>query len=174
MAARDSVVDSDIVHRLVDVLYRLLLAVYPSSVNPEFRSLNAQQRALAAAFANTSAKTWGNVTLEAWSFRLHKVLQANSPSDLIDPRAAVYDMICEGSASKNITDDMLLLSNSVCMTQKCGITPRACLTSSARGNLEDMEMLIDKDKGDDKGRGFLRRTFTMVGHIRLSEFKRFP
>jgi hypothetical protein len=143
-------------------------------VNPEFRSLNAQQRAQAAAFANTSAKTWGNVTLEAWSFRLHKVLQANSPSDPIDPRAEVYNMICEGSSSKNITDGMLLLSNSVCMIQKCGITPRACLTSSARGNLEDMEMLIDKDKGDDKGGGLLRRAIAEVGIFVYPSSKRFP
>jgi hypothetical protein len=130
VAAREPVTDPDIFSRLVDVLYPFLLAVYVSSVNANFGSLNADQLAQAEAFAHTSVNTWGNVSLEAWNVRLHQILQANSPSDPLDPRAEVYDMICKASSSKDNTDSMLVLSNSVCLTQKCGITLDACLTSS--------------------------------------------
>jgi hypothetical protein len=164
---------TNIVHRLVRIIYPLLLAVYLKSVNPKFGSLNATQLALAESFAKASVDIWDNVTLEDWGFRLHRVLEDNSPSDPLDPRAAVYDMICEGSSSKNITND-ILASDSVCMIQTCGITRSACLTNSTRGNLEDREMSIDKDGGDDEGGGLPRRAITPVEHIRLPEIKPFP
>jgi hypothetical protein len=164
----------DVIDRIVRVVHALLLAKYMNSLNPNFGSLNAIQLALAKRFADASADIWGNATLKAWSFRLHQVLQANTLSDPIDAQAQVYNMICEGSESKNNTIGMLVLSNSVCMTHKCGITPSACLTNSARGNLEDMEELIDGDKEDGERGGFLRRTILDVGNIRRFQFKRFP
>jgi hypothetical protein len=171
--ARESMPDPDIITRLVNVFYPLLLAVYENMVDPNVGSLNADQLAMIDAFNRTSAKTWDNVSLEAWSVRLHLYLQGNSLSDPLDPRAEISNMLCEASTSNNNTNGMLVLSNSVCMIQKCGITPNACLRSSARGSLEDTEVLIDEDGGDDEGGGLPRREFVEVVYVHLSEFKRF-
>jgi hypothetical protein len=164
-------VDPNIVRRIVKVLYPLLLAVYLKAVNPKFGFLNAVQLAQAEAFARTSVDTWGNVSLLALSARLHLFLQSYPRAD---PRAEVEAMICAGPNSNRETLEILVFSDTVCMAQnvmECDITPSACLTSSARGNLEDVEASIDEDEGDNES--LKREIDGWVGNFRLVEFKRF-
>jgi hypothetical protein len=168
LIARASVTDPDTLSRLVDGFFPLLSAVYMNSGNPNLGSLNTDQLAISEAFAHTSLDTWGNVSLGAWSNRLHYTQQGNYASEgPPDPRADVLDMICEASDSKADTLGMLVLANSVCMSQKCGTTSSVCSTRSARRSLEGIEVLFDGDEGDDGNGELLRRTFDQVGIVGL-------
>ena len=99
---------------------------------------------------------------------MHYILEANSASDPVDPLAYVEAMMCEGATTKDITDGMLVLSNSVCMPQTCGVTPNGCVSRLNDRSLEKMETLIDSDDEDDR---LLRRYISSVRNICLSKFK---
>ena len=168
VVALASATDPDILSRLVDGFFPLLAAVYISSANPNLGSLNADQLAESEAFAHTSTNIWGGVPLEAWSSRLHNTQQGNYASDgPPDPRADVLDMMCEASDSKSDTLAMLVLANSVCLSQKCGTTAGVCSTKPALRGWEDMAVLNDEDEGDDVEGELFRRTFDQVGNVCL-------
>ena len=168
IAARASSTDPDTLSRLVDALFPLLAAVYMNSANPNLGSLNADQLAESEAFAHASTNTWGGVSLEAWSSRLRNTQQGDYASDgPQDPRADVLDMMCEGSDSNSDTLAMLVLTNSVCLSQKCGITAGVCSTKPARRGWEHTEVLIDEDEGDDVDGELFRRMFDQVGNVCL-------
>ena len=166
ITTRASLTDPDTLSRLVDAFYPLLAAAYANSANPNLGSLNTDQLAQSEAFTHISLNTWGNVSIEALSSRLHYTLQGNYASEgPPDPRADVLDMICEASDSNGDTLGMLVLANSACLNQKCGTTSSACSTRSARRSLGGLEVLVDEDEGDDVNYGVQRRTFDQVGNI---------
>ena len=161
---------SDTIDRLVKALYPLLLSVYVYFANPSFGDLNTEQLAEVEVFAHTSPEVWGNAPIVDWSRRLQSTLQATSVADPLDPRAEVRDMICEASNSNNHTLGMLVLSDSVCMVPTCGVTPSACLATSARS--DDTGSSIGEDEGDVDGER-RRRWFNEVGNAHLIDFTRF-
>ena len=161
IAARDLAIDPSILRYVASEVFRVVAKLFINWQNEEFVSLNDVELAKAVAFAAFSSKYLGNVTLEALGARVHNILQTSSESDSpLDPIAAVEAIICEGGDAKVITDGMLVLSDTVCMTQECGVTPSGCLSFSA----------FTANRGDGDG-GLLRRELKAVRDIRPSKFK---
>lgn len=165
IARGESTVDFDTFYRFIDAFSILLMVWYKATTNSNFGSLTAEQLAQAEAFQRNSDANFGGVSLEELSTRLHDTLQASTPLDPLYPQADVEDMICAGNQAKIETLGMSVLSDTVCMAQKCGVTPSVCLTSSARGIPDGMETLINRDEADYEGGESLKRAFDQVGDV---------
>ena len=174
IAARDPAIDPKILHYLAYEMLYILTKFYINGVDKKFGYLDGVDLAKAEAVARFLQDIWGGVSLAAWSARVHYIIQANTASDPLDPLAQVEAMICEGSSAKAITDGILLFSKTVCMNNECGVTPSTCSPHSTRGNLDDMRTLINDDEENNGRSELLRRGFTLVKNIRLSEFTTLP